>query len=52
LLERRTVDSFANALDRRDGDELHDRLAATPAVSARFSAERAADDWVAVMGTL
>jgi glycosyltransferase involved in cell wall biosynthesis len=52
VLDQRDVESFANALQRLD-DDRHDRLAtAAPAASSRFSTERAAEDWEAVLGTL
>lgn len=51
VLDERNPVAFANALQRLD--DHHDRLAATaPAASARFSTERAAEDWEAVLGTL
>ncbi|WP_435076765.1 glycosyltransferase family 4 protein [Halococcus sp. AFM35] len=53
VLDGRDAASFASALQRLDDDELYHRLsAAAPAVCARFSTERAVEDWQSVLGTL
>jgi glycosyltransferase involved in cell wall biosynthesis len=53
VLDERDADAFASALQRLDNEDLYGRLlAAAPGVSARFSTERAAEDWEAVLETL
>ena len=53
VLDERDPDAFASALQRLGDGKLYDRLSATtPTVSARFSTERAAEDWETVLGTL
>jgi glycosyltransferase involved in cell wall biosynthesis len=52
VLDERTADAFATALARLDGDMSERLSAAAPAVSDRFSADRAAEDWGAVLQTL
>ena len=54
VLERRDTESFATALQRLNSDdELYERISMNaPAAIARFSDERAGEDWEGVLETL